>query len=102
MGEGVAELAIELAIRALSAELVVQGPLALDAGEALAMVQSGLGRHLLGFKNLAATPGAALPLLFGRDDGGVGGHLRPLIGRHNLEADLHKKHKVRMIFASVL
>ena len=50
--EGVAQLAVDLLVGALDAALVVEGALALKAGEALAVVQTGLGRHLLSLKDL--------------------------------------------------
>ncbi len=49
---GVAQLAVELRVRPLRAQLVVQGALALDAAEALAVVHARLGRHLLGLEHL--------------------------------------------------
>ena len=49
---GVAELAVDLTVRALGTELVVQRSLAVVTGEAATVIVPSLGRHLLGFKHL--------------------------------------------------
>ena len=52
---GVAQLAVDLAVWALGAQLVVQSPLAVVAGEAAPVVEPRLGCHFLSLKHLVCT-----------------------------------------------
>jgi len=70
----VADLAVDLVVRPLDGQVVVELLAALDARETLLVVQPPLGGHLLGLEHLAVAARAVLPLsLLARDDRGVAG-----------------------------
>jgi hypothetical protein len=62
---GVAKFTVNVAIRTLSAKLIIQGPFAIAAGEALFMVKSTFGCHFFSLKNFTTTSWTTIFFIFG-------------------------------------